>query len=142
MATKDPEGNWNSETEQEMTALKKKRPTRVSFAETTANRTFDREAEHETPPDPKPSSDGDQSLGQLSNETVGRCRIKSNVMMDFCSDEKGGGRDVDDDDEDEAVKRSFLRNIGSPSPGSTIGSAISNDGKPLVLGLDYYPCLQ
>ncbi|GMH12557.1 hypothetical protein Nepgr_014398 [Nepenthes gracilis] len=130
MASKDPEENCNTETEEESMVLQKRRSRRVSFAETTAIHIFDRDDEYETPPDPKPSFDGDQSLGQSSNEAVGLRRGEGGGIMELFHnvEEADGGEGDDDNDSEVDVRGSFLmRPFESPSPGSTIGSATSND---------------
>ncbi|GAB4825332.1 hypothetical protein Ancab_008204 [Ancistrocladus abbreviatus] len=127
MASKDPEENGNTETEEETIALQKKRARRVSFAETTAIHVFDRDEEYETPPGLEPSSAGDQLFGQSSDEVVGLRRSESDdikALLQIDGEEADGGGDEDDDDEESATK-SFLRPFESPSSGSNIGSATS-----------------
>ncbi|CAA0808413.1 Unknown protein [Striga hermonthica] len=98
-------------------AVQKKRARRVSFAETTSVRLFNRDDEEDVSPMVETARVRDGSPGE---SRFGRL---SEPYMVF------GGEDGDNDnDEDEYMRRSFLRPDGSPSPGgSTFGSASSND---------------
>lgn len=128
MASKDPDESFNTETDEETVALRKKRLRRVSFAdrEITSVHIFNRDDDYETPPD---SSSRNPSSAEEENEVLGFFR---DLAAD--SDEY---REMSPEDDDEIVSRnSFLRPIGSPSPGSgTIGSATSNDGQCVFLCL-------
>ena len=120
MASKVAEDQCNTETDEGTIALQKKRSRRVSFAEITSVHVFDRDDEYETPPDPKPSSDeSNEGLDFLLNSPHGDDSMQN--------EEYSEGNDGEID-----ARRSFFRPMESPSPGSTIGSATSNDGK-LVL---------
>ncbi|XP_057505992.1 uncharacterized protein LOC130789283 [Actinidia eriantha] len=115
MASKVAEDQCNTETEEGTIALQKKRSRRVSFAEITSVHVFDRDDEYETPPDPKPNSD------------------ESNGGLDFLLDSPHGDDSTQNEEYSEGndseidARRSFFRPMESPSPGSTIGSATSND---------------
>ncbi|GMN27549.1 hypothetical protein TIFTF001_001705 [Ficus carica] len=104
--------------------LKKKRARRVSFADTeiTSVHFFRRDDDYETPPDSKPlsSRSADHAAEpQPDNEVLG-----------FFGDLGGDGYDSGGDDGSVDGRKSFLRPMGSPSPGSSsAGSATSNDGK-------------
>ena len=131
MASKVAEEAPHSESEGENRALriKKKINRRVSFADTeiTSVHFFRRDDDCETPPDSKPSSRGADAGAQPENEVLGFFR------------DLGGDSDESGEDEEGSVDRrkSFLRPMGSPSPGgsSTAGSAASNDGESLCLVL-------
>ncbi|KAI8552217.1 hypothetical protein RHMOL_Rhmol06G0249000 [Rhododendron molle] len=107
----------NTETEEGTVALQKKRSRRVSFAEITSVHVFDRDDEYETPPEPRPSSENEDELGFL--------RFLADGEESSQNEEKVEGKEEDDELED--GRRSFFRPFESPSPGSTIGSATSND---------------
>lgn len=107
----------NTETEEGTVALQKKRSRRVSFAEITSVHVFDRDDEYETPPEPRPSSENEDDLGFL--------RFLADGEESSQNEEKVEGNEEDDELED--GRRSFFRPFESPSPGSTIGSATSND---------------
>lgn len=119
MASKEGEEEncgCNTYTEEETIALQKKRSRRVSFAETTAIHLFIREEDYETPPD---------SANASSKELV---RSESEEIMELLqSSEESDNDGINGDDDDVALKGSFIRPMGSPSPGSTFGSATSND---------------
>ncbi|XP_030482876.2 uncharacterized protein LOC115699546 [Cannabis sativa] len=121
MASKVPEEGSNTKTEDENLALrtKNKRSRRVSFADTeiTSVHFFHRDEDYETPPDSKPSSRAMDTALEPDNEVIGFFR------------ELGGDSDDSGDDEGSSDgRKSFLRPIGSPSPGSsTAGSVTSND---------------
>ncbi|KAF5960643.1 hypothetical protein HYC85_001852 [Camellia sinensis] len=107
MASKVDEDHCNTETEEGSNAHQKKRSRRVSFAEMTSVRFFDRDDEFDTSSDPKPNSESAQSNEGLAD---------------------GHNEEEEEDDDDELdAARSFLRPMESPSPGSTFGSATSND---------------
>ena len=152
----------NTETEDETIALKKKRARRVSFAdnEITSVHIFRRDDEDsETPPGSKPSSNSDAS--QSENDVLGFFRDLGGESDEDDLKEAsplsnvGGGGDGDDDDgEVMDMRGSFLRPIGSPSPGgsSTAGSVASTeDGKflfsfillslSLSLSLSFFVCV-
>ncbi|KAF8410894.1 hypothetical protein HHK36_003431 [Tetracentron sinense] len=120
MDPEDHEELCNTGPEDETTALQKKRSRRVSFAEITSVHVFDRDEDYETPPDSKPSSDNPES-GQ-ANEILGFHRDVGDS-----DDSKELSQQEDDGEEDE--KEQFLRNMDWSSPGSTIGSVTSNEGK-------------
>ncbi|XP_052178263.1 uncharacterized protein LOC127792022 isoform X2 [Diospyros lotus] len=122
MASKFAEDRGNTETDDGTAAIQKKRARRVSFAEITSVHVFDRDEDYETPPEAKPSSDGpesgqpDQGLGFHRESTDGE------DSRDSLKDEE-----AEDDDDELTVRKSFFQPFESPSPGSTIGSATSND---------------
>ncbi|KAL2246015.1 UNVERIFIED_CONTAM: hypothetical protein Sindi_2869700 [Sesamum indicum] len=102
-------------------ARQKKRARRVSFAEMTSVHFFDRDEELNETPSTGTAKIGDDSAGELGSGG------ESERSKGF-----GGEDDGDDnvDDEMMQMRSSFLRPVGSPSPGgSTFGSASSNDGK-------------
>ncbi|XP_062107100.1 uncharacterized protein LOC133818326 isoform X2 [Humulus lupulus] len=121
MASKVPDEGSNTKTEDENLALrtKNKRSRRVSFADTeiTSVHFFHRDEDYETPPDSKPSSRTIDAALEPDNEVIGFFR------------ELGGDSDDSGDDEGSSDgRKSFLRPMGSPSPGSsTAGSVTSND---------------
>ncbi|CAA3011904.1 Hypothetical predicted protein [Olea europaea subsp. europaea] len=96
-------------------ALQKKRSRRVSFAEMTSVHFFDRDDEYNETPRTNTANPGDN----LGNDLGFDGQLKE--PKDF------GGGDDDDNDEEMVMRSSFLRPMESPSPGSTIGSATSND---------------
>ncbi|XP_024028614.1 uncharacterized protein LOC21390286 [Morus notabilis] len=117
MASKDPDEAPQSATEEDNLTrrLEMKRTRRVSFAdEITSVRIFCRDEDYETPPESKPSSGTADAEARPENEASGF----------FGS--LGGG-----DSDDEGIvngRKSFLRPMGSPSPGSSSpGSVTSND---------------
>ncbi|XP_057963172.1 uncharacterized protein LOC131154424 isoform X2 [Malania oleifera] len=126
MASKDAEELlFNTETEEETIAVQKKRSRRVSFAEITSVHVFDRDDELETPPDSKPFTSEDASqLGQ-SDGILGFLREAAD--SDDSRDEFSQTEEDDEDDDLDQRKSFLLRPLESPSPGSTIGSATSND---------------
>ncbi|XP_020555090.1 uncharacterized protein LOC105178718 isoform X2 [Sesamum indicum] len=100
-------------------ARQKKRARRVSFAEMTSVHFFDRDEELNETPSTGTAKIGDDSAGELGSGG------ESERSKGF-----GGEDDGDDnvDDEMMQMRSSFLRPVGSPSPGgSTFGSASSND---------------
>ncbi|KAK6116318.1 hypothetical protein DH2020_049945 [Rehmannia glutinosa] len=102
-------------------ALQKKRARRVSFAEMTSIHFFDRDEEDNETPLMETEKIGDESPGDFGFGGL----LERN--MEFGGED--GGNDNDEDEEMD-MHRSFLRPVGSPSPGgSTFGSASSNDGK-------------
>ncbi|XP_059661289.1 uncharacterized protein LOC132307513 isoform X2 [Cornus florida] len=116
MGSRVAEEHCNTETDEGTVAIQKKRSRRVSFAEITSVHVFDRDDDYETPPDSKPSSD-EPELGQHNDELD---------FLDFKDSSQNEEEDGDNGDEFDD-RRSFLRPMESPSPGSTIGSATSND---------------
>ena len=122
MASKIPEEPPNTESGETMAVrMKKKRSRRVSFADTeiTSVHIFNRDEDYDTPPNSKPSSRNDN--GDLDPD---------NMVIGFFKDLGGDSEDSGDDEGIVDARKSFLRPIGSPSPGSsTAGSVTSNDGK-------------
>lgn len=122
MASKIPEEPPNTESGETLAVrMKKKRSRRVSFADTeiTSVHIFNRDEDYDTPPNSKPSSRNDN--GDLDPD---------NVVIGFFKDLGGDSEDSGDDERIVDARKSFLRPIGSPSPGSsTAGSVTSNDGK-------------
>lgn len=104
-------------------ALHKKRARRVSFAERTSVRFFDRDDEGFTgTPLMQTAKIGDDSYGESGSGG------KSEGNKEFGGADNGD--ENDEDNEEMEMRSSFLRPNGSPSPGgSTFGSASSNDGK-------------
>ncbi|XP_051137396.1 uncharacterized protein LOC127255733 isoform X2 [Andrographis paniculata] len=99
--------------------FQKKRARRVSFAELTSVHFFDRDEEDNENPS--------TGAGKVSGDTEGL--LESGELIGG-NKEFGGEGDAGDSDDDEELemRRSFLRPVGSPSPGgSTFGSASSND---------------
>ncbi|XP_075521641.1 uncharacterized protein LOC142554907 isoform X2 [Primulina tabacum] len=95
-------------------ALQRKRARRVSFAEMTSVHFFDRDEEDNETPLSKAAKMDSVS----SNELYFGLELEQSKEID--------GEDIDV--EEMEMPRSFLRPLGSPSPGgSTIGSASSND---------------
>ncbi|GER33562.1 nucleoid occlusion protein [Striga asiatica] len=95
-------------------AMQKKRARRVSFAETTSVRLFNRDDEEDVSPmvetaRVRDGSPGEPGFGQVSEP-----------YMEF------GGEDGDsDNDEDRYMRRSFLRPDGSPSPEDDLFGPVS-----------------
>ncbi|XP_038889056.1 uncharacterized protein LOC120078802 isoform X2 [Benincasa hispida] len=119
MASKDPEETANTTTEEESLAFKKKRARRVSFAdvEITSVHIFKRDEDYETPPEPQATPEA----APPDNEVLGFFRD----LVDS-DDSRESSPNLDDDLL--AQRKSFLRPLGSPSPGSiSAGSATSND---------------
>lgn len=110
-------------------ALQKKRSRRVSFAEMTSVHFFDRDDEFKE----SPRTDTAKPLGNLGND------LGFDGQLEEPRDSEGG--DDDDNDEEMVMRRSFLRPMESPTPGSTIGPATSNDGKCLHFVHVIYLCL-
>ncbi|XP_056172785.1 LOW QUALITY PROTEIN: uncharacterized protein LOC115663130 [Syzygium oleosum] len=138
MASKDlPDDPAYTETEDATVAARKKRSRRVSFAdvEITSVHIFKRDEDYydSTPPsDPKPDSGGG---GGSAGDDAG-VRPLFRDLGDHSDDSRevtpsgDYGKEDGEEDVDEVVvaRKSFLRPIGSPSPGSsTFGSATSND---------------
>lgn len=131
MASREPipdELGNTTEPEEETTALQRKRTRRVSFADITSVHVFDRDEDFETPPDPKP--------GLLAGDG-GRPVDSSGESADTgdSDDSKDSSRRDDgeeDGDEEEDEQGLFVRNLELSSPGSTAGSATSNEGMPLL----------
>ncbi|KAL2458296.1 uncharacterized protein Fot_55773 [Forsythia ovata] len=96
-------------------ALQKKRSRRVSFAEMTSVHFFDRDDEYNETPRTDTAKPGDN----LGND------LGFDRHLEDSKDSEGG--DDDDNDDEMVMQSSFLRPMESPSPGSTIGSATSND---------------
>ncbi|XP_022989286.1 uncharacterized protein LOC111486405 [Cucurbita maxima] len=118
MASKEPEEAANT-TEEETLALKKKRARRVSFAdvEITSVHIFNRDEDYETPPEPQATPEA----ATPDNEVLGFFRD----LVDS-DDSRESSPNLDDDVLGQ--RKSFLRPLGSPSPGSiSAGSATSND---------------
>ncbi|CAK9167178.1 unnamed protein product [Ilex paraguariensis] len=109
----------NTETEEGTIARQKKRSRRVSFAEMTSVHIFDRDEEDETPQNPKPNSD-DIAPPELEH---------SGDDLGFQQDPESSRDEEEGDEGQEEIfrRRAFLRPTESPSPGSTVGSATSND---------------
>ncbi|GFQ07108.1 hypothetical protein PHJA_002854900 [Phtheirospermum japonicum] len=123
----DPKENPSAEVHRHITAtensdtmaLQRKRARRVSFAETTSIRLFNRDEESDETPLIETARIRDDSPGDFG---FGR-HPESNMEFGGLD----GGNDNDEDEEMD-MRRTFLRPIGSPSPGgSTFGSASSND---------------
>ncbi|RVX08203.1 hypothetical protein CK203_017776 [Vitis vinifera] len=126
MGSKDGEEQCNTETEEGTVARQKKRSRRVSFAaEITSVHVFNRDDECETPPESKPSSDCDTPQLGLPDAPV--LRFLKDLIDTTDDDDDDNG--IENEDDDVHQRKSFLRPFQSPSPGSTIGSASSNDGK-------------
>ncbi|XP_034701874.1 uncharacterized protein LOC117926727 isoform X2 [Vitis riparia] len=124
MGSKDGEEQCNTETEEGTVARQKKRSRRVSFAaEITSVHVFNRDDECETPPESKPSSDCDTPQLGLPDAPVLRFLKDLGDTTDDDDDDNG----IENEDDDVHQRKSFLRPFQSPSPGSTIGSASSND---------------
>lgn len=123
MASKDEEP-FNTETDEETMALRKKRLRRVSFAdrEITSVHIFNRDEDYEQESAAEPSSVDEDNM------VLGFFR---DLAAD--SDDSREMSPEGDDDEETASSKSFLRPIETPSPGSSIiGSATSNDGQFLI----------
>ncbi|XP_038703676.1 uncharacterized protein LOC119999928 isoform X1 [Tripterygium wilfordii] len=110
-----------TETDEETVALRKKRLRRVSFAdrEITSVHIFNRDEDYESPPD------FEKNNATPENEVVGL--FKDLADSDDFRELSPNGQS--EDDEVAVERNSFLRPIGSPSPGgsSIVGSATSND---------------
>lgn len=119
----------NTDTIEETIALQKKRSRRVSFAENTEVHVFDRDEDYETPSNSRPTSDSAELDGR--NDVVGF--LKNLRGSNEGNEEEGDGTEAGTDAEGQ--RKSFLRPTESPSPGSTVGSATSNDGLFLFLSL-------
>lgn len=129
-----PEDPANTETEDETLAARRKRSRRVSFAdvEITSVHIFKRDEDYydsTTPSDPKSGEGPDSGAG---------VRPLFRDLGDHSDDSRERtpsgdyGKEEGEEDVDEVVvaRKSFLRPIGSPSPGSSMfGSATSNDGR-------------
>lgn len=101
--------------------IKRKRSRRVSFADTeiTSVHIFNRDEDSDNPPDSEPQSSSQNDSAEPVKGVVG-----------FFKDLGGESDDFKDSDDEDDGRKSFLRPLGSPSPGSSIpGSATSNDGK-------------
>ncbi|XP_054819274.1 uncharacterized protein LOC129318494 isoform X3 [Prosopis cineraria] len=129
----------NTETEDETIAFKKKRARRVSFAdnEITSVHIFRRDDEDSESPleSTKPFSPTDGKSPE--NEVLGFFRDLAGDSdeedlkeLSTPRNSGGNGNDNDDDGESVNVRKSFLKPIGSPSPGSsTVGSVASTDNE-------------
>jgi len=117
--------------------MRKKKARRVSFAEMTSVHFFDRD-EEETPRDSLAKAGEGNAVEENELSFPQFVNLKAN---DYGED--GEDWNVSDDDEDGelAMRRSFLRPMESPSPGSTIGSATSNDGQYSHPSLFSFHCL-
>ncbi|XP_048127085.1 uncharacterized protein LOC115739138 isoform X2 [Rhodamnia argentea] len=139
MSSKElPEDPANTGTEDETVAARRKRSRRVSFAdvEITSVHIFKRDEDYydsTSPSHPKP--DGPDSGGGSAGDDAG-VRPLFRDLGDHSDDSRertpSGDYDKEDGEEDDdevgVARKSFLRPIGSPSPGSsTFGSATSND---------------
>ncbi|XP_031744677.1 uncharacterized protein LOC101212645 isoform X2 [Cucumis sativus] len=119
MASKDPEETANTATEEESLAFKKKRARRVSFAdrEITSVHIFKRDEDYETPPEPQTTPEA----ALPDNEVLG-------FFRDLADSDDSRESSPNLDDDVLGQRKSFLRPLGSPSPGSiSAGSATSND---------------
>ncbi|XP_016902820.1 uncharacterized protein LOC103500493 isoform X2 [Cucumis melo] len=119
MASKDPEETANTATEEESLAFKKKRARRVSFAdcEITSVHIFNRDEDYETPPEPQTTPEA----ALPDNEVLG-------FFRDLADSDDSRESSPNLDDDVLGQRKSFLRPLGSPSPGSiSAGSATSND---------------
>ncbi|XP_012089606.1 uncharacterized protein LOC105647985 [Jatropha curcas] len=125
----------NTETDEETIALRKKRSRRVSFAdrEITSVHIFKRDDDSETPPDSFGKNPSSGNVSDAENEVIGFFR---DLADSDDSKEMTPTRDgYDDNDDVGSVGKSFLRPIGSPSPGSSIvASATSNEEEDNFFG--------
>ncbi|KAM7503802.1 hypothetical protein LguiB_002706 [Lonicera macranthoides] len=112
----------NTDTEEGTIAIQKKRSRRVSFAENTMVHIFDRDDEYETPPDPKPSDDN--PLEMVAFSELGFHQDEANDSKEYSQNEE---EDEEEDVDEIDSSGTFLRPVESPSSGSIIGSATSND---------------
>nr|GMC48509.1 uncharacterized protein LOC109188339 isoform X1 [Ipomoea batatas] len=103
--------------------MRKKKARRVSFAEMTSVHFFDRD-EEETPRDSLAKAGEGNAVEENELSFPQFVNLKAN---DDGEDGEDGNVSDDDEDGELAMRRSFLRPMESPSPGSTIGSATSND---------------
>jgi len=126
----------NTETGGETVAARRKRSRRVSFAdvEITSVHIFKRDEDYydTTPPsDPNPDGPGSADAGEA--RPLFRDLDHSDDSRELTPSGEYGkedGEEEEDADEVGVGRKSFLRPIGSPSPGSsTFGSATSNDGE-------------
>ncbi|XP_010048333.2 uncharacterized protein LOC104437134 [Eucalyptus grandis] len=124
----------NTETGGETVAARRKRSRRVSFAdvEITSVHIFKRDEDYydTTPPsDPNPDGPGSADAGEA--RPLFRDLDHSDDSRELTPSGEYGkedGEEEEDADEVGVGRKSFLRPIGSPSPGSsTFGSATSND---------------
>ncbi|CDP14417.1 unnamed protein product [Coffea canephora] len=111
-------------------ALQKKRLRRVSFAENTSVRFFDRDDDENETPEALEESASKVGNNNDSEEIIELLGFRQLV------ESKGGGEEdredgdrQSDDEERVDMRRSFLRPVESPSSESGFGSATSNDGK-------------
>ncbi|XP_058112810.1 uncharacterized protein LOC131255899 isoform X2 [Magnolia sinica] len=112
--------------------IEPKRSRRVSFAaDITSVHVFDRDEDFDSPPDSKSRSELAKSAQKQSRE--GDCTPDGGDLKEPSSrrdGDDGDGHDhghYDDGDDDEDVREPFVRNMDFSSPGSTVGSAESND---------------
>ncbi|KAH9745418.1 hypothetical protein KPL70_004067 [Citrus sinensis] len=120
MASKDPDEHFNTETDEETVALRKKRLRRVSFAdrEITSVHIFNRDEDYETPPE----GSGRKSSSEEDDRQV------LGFFRDLAVDSDDSKEMSPVDDGEVVFRKSFLQPMGSPSPGSSVvGSATSND---------------
>ncbi|CAI9089789.1 OLC1v1024425C1 [Oldenlandia corymbosa var. corymbosa] len=106
-------------------AAQKKRLRRVSFAEMTSVHFFDRDEEDNDTPKEQLQSAGKGGNGDVEKEEI----LGFLQMMDSKGeDEEGEAIESEEDDEEQAaMQRPFLKLMESPSSGSGFGSATSND---------------
>ncbi|KAL5972414.1 hypothetical protein ACLOJK_041668 [Asimina triloba] len=123
-------------TDEETLAYRRKRSRRVSFADITSVHVFDRDEDLETPPDSRPPSepvDLAQSRSGEGDSAPNSGGLKEQSLHHDSDDGEGNGCGRDDggeeEDEDEDGREPFVRNMDFSSPGSTVGSAASNDGR-------------
>lgn len=134
MESKDLEDLCNTTgPEDETLANLRKRSRRVSFADNiTTFHVFDRDEEFETPPDEKPSSEGENVEPAVRSE-MPRFRGDSTDSDDSKELMRNEDEEVDDGDEEEEEGRElFVRNVDFLSPGSVAGSTTSNEGEFLM----------
>lgn len=109
-------------------ALQKKRLRRVSFAENTSVRFFDRDDDENETPQPLEESDSKVGNDNDSEEIIELLGFRQ--LVESRGDGEEGREDEDresDDEERVDMRRSFLRPVESPSSESGFGSATSND---------------
>lgn len=117
-------------------AAQKKRLRRVSFAEMTSVHFFDRDEDNETPVEEAAARVSEDGNGANEREERSGLLGFRELLDSRGEDEEEDRENGDGDSEDEELaimRRPFLRPAESPSPGSTFGSATSNDGKFLCI---------